>query len=92
MIIRILSEGQFDVPDATMEELNRLDDAVTAAVDSNDEEAFRRSLSELLQCVRTNGSPEPDDFLGPSDLVLPGEDATVEEVKQLLTEEGLVPD
>jgi hypothetical protein len=92
MIVRILSEGQFDVPDDTLSELNRLDDELTAAVDSGDEEAFRQSLSELLSCVRDNGSPEPDDFLAPSDLVLPAEDATIDDVRELLTEEGLVPD
>jgi hypothetical protein len=92
MIVRILGEGQWEVPDGAMEELNRLDDAVTSAIDSNDENAFRNGINELLQCVRDRGTREPDDFLSPSDLVLPGSDSTIEEVKELLTDEGLVPD
>ena len=92
MIIRILGEGQFEVPDTAMDGLNDLDNSLTAAIDANDEEAFRSGLSQLLTGVREEGSSLPDDYLGPSDLVLPGEDATVEEVKELLTDEGLIPD
>ncbi len=92
MIVRILGEGQFDVPDDAMNDLNKLDDALTSAMDSKDEQAFQDGLSNLLSTVRERGSAVPDDYLGPSELVLPGEDATVEEVAELLTEEGLIPD
>jgi PspAA-like protein len=92
VIIRILGEGQLEIPAEAMEELNALDDSLTTAIDSDDEEAFRTGLSQLLAGVRAKGSALADDYLGPSDLVLPGEDATVEEVKELLTDEGLIPD
>ncbi|MEX2551398.1 MAG: hypothetical protein WD627_00125 [Actinomycetota bacterium] len=92
MIIRILGEGQFEVPAEAMDELNALDDSLTSSIDSNDEEAFRSGLSQLLRGIRDKGSVLAEDYLGPSDLVLPGEDATVEEVKELLTDEGLIPD
>ena len=91
MIVRILGEGQFELPDDAMDELNALDDAVTSAIDSNDEQAFRSCLSDLLAKVRESGSPVPDDYLGPSELILPAEEATVEEVTELLTDEGLIP-
>jgi hypothetical protein len=92
VIVRILTEGQFDVPDDAMEELNALDDVLTSAIDSQDEQAFRSCLSDLLTKVREKGSVVPDDYLGPSELVLPAGDATVEEVTELLTDEGLIPD
>jgi hypothetical protein len=92
VIVRILGEGQFDVPDDAMEQLNALDDAVTSAIDSKDEQAFRDRLSDLLSTVRERGSAVADDYLGPSELVLPAEDATVDEVIELLTDEGLIPD
>ena len=37
MIIRILSEGQFEVPDAELDGLNELDAALESAVESGDE-------------------------------------------------------
>ena len=44
MIVRISGEGQFDVPDGHLEELNRLDDDLTKAVDSGDDAQFTADL------------------------------------------------
>jgi hypothetical protein len=91
MIVRIMGEGQFDVPDEHLEELNRLDDALAKAVEGGDPGSFRTALERLLASVRTQGSELPDDYLGPSELVLPGPDATIAEVSAVLGEEGLIP-
>ncbi len=91
MIIRIIGEGQFDIPGGHLEELNRLDQDLLKAVDTGDEDRFRNALQGLLASVRTAGSELPDDYLGPSDLVLPSPDATIEEVREILGEEGLIP-
>lgn len=53
--------------------------------------AFRRTLTTLLDQVRRLGAPLPDDALEPSDLILPSPDATLEEVRAMLTDEGLIP-
>jgi hypothetical protein len=45
----------------------------------------------LLDAVRTSGNPLPDDTLEDSDLILPPADATLEEVRELLSEDGLIP-
>jgi hypothetical protein len=91
MIVRIMGEGQFDVPEGHVEELNRLDQDLLKAVDTHDEDRFRTALQGLLASVRTAGSELPDDYLGPSDLVLPSPDATIDEVSEILGEEGLIP-
>jgi hypothetical protein len=91
MIVRIMGEGQFEVDEAQVEELNRLDDAVMAAVDQGDDGAFTTALEALLTSVRTAGKELPSDYLGPSDLVLPSPDATIEDVRDVLGEEGLIP-
>ena len=92
MIVRILGEGQWDVPDDHLEAMNALDGAVEEAVESGDEAVFARSLTALLDAVRQQGTRLEDDSLEDSDLILPPSDATLEEVRGLLTEEGLVPD
>jgi len=92
VIIRILGEGQWDVDDAHLEALNTLDDAVEAAVSAGNEDAFRTGLVALLDAVRTQGTRLEDDSLEPSELILPMSDATLVEVRGLLTDEGLVPD
>jgi hypothetical protein len=91
MIVRISGEGQFDVPDGHVEELNRLDDDLTKAVDAGDEAQFKTTLEALLGSVRTAGEELPVDFIGPSDLVLPSPDATIHEVREVLGDEGLIP-
>lgn len=91
MIVRILGEGQFDVPDAELDRLNDLDGAVEAAVESDDDGAFAAALAELLAGVRAVGQPLPDDALEDSDLILPPSDATIHEVRDLLEDDGLIP-
>jgi hypothetical protein len=91
MIVRILGEGQLEVPDSELEHLNQLDGAVETAVESGDTDTFTKALGELLDGVRRVGTPLPDDSLEDSDLILPPGDATLEEVRELLTGEGLIP-
>ena len=91
MIVRILGEGQVDVPDGELDSLNSLDDALQRAVDGGDEEGFIQSLAALLSRVRDIGRPLPDDEIVPSDLVLPSADASLAEVRELLGDEGLIP-
>ncbi|MFC1406168.1 MULTISPECIES: PspA-associated protein PspAA [Streptacidiphilus] len=91
MIVRIMGEGQFEVPDSLGDRLNELDNAVLAALDTADRADFKVSLAALLAAVRAGGTPVADDVLVPSDATLPFEDATVDEVKALLHDDGLIP-
>jgi hypothetical protein len=91
MIIRILGEGQLDVPDDGMDALNALDSAVEDAVAEGDEGAFAAALGTLLDGVRAVGTPLPEDSLEDSDLILPPADASIEDVRSLLSDDGLIP-
>jgi hypothetical protein len=91
VIVRILGEDQFRIDDAAVAELNRLDSELEAAVDRNDEAAFTAALRSLLDQVRAQGSPLPADTLEPSELILPPFDASMDEIRQMLTDEGLIP-
>lgn len=91
MILRILGEGQRKMSDEAVHELNQLDDLLTEAVEKGDEGQFQTALANLVNKVRELGQPVPDDYIGPSELILPGPDATLEEVKELLSDEGLIP-
>jgi ABC-type transporter Mla subunit MlaD len=91
MIARIMGEGQVRLADADLTRLNELDNELLAAVESGDEEAFRRTLAALLDTVRSLGEPLPDDALEPSELILPTADATLDEVKAMLRDDGLIP-
>ncbi len=91
MIVRILGEGQFSVDEAATAELNKLDVELETAVERDDETAFSAALHGLLAEVRALGSPLPADTLEPSDLILPHQDSSMDEVRKLLTDDGLIP-
>ncbi|MFG2118471.1 hypothetical protein [Streptomyces sp. NPDC048710] len=91
MIVRIMGEGQVKLDDAHFTELNKLDDDLLAEMESGDDEGFRRTLTALLDAVHRLGTPLPDDSLEPSELILPSSDATLAEVRELLSDDGLIP-
>ena len=91
MIVRILTEGQFNLPGAYVDELNEIDNRIVEVVESRDEAQFERLLSQMLQLVREKGAPVPVDDLVESDLVLPEPDITLEEAARTFTGEGLLP-
>lgn len=91
MIIRILTEGQYDVPDDAIEELNVLDERLEAAIEAADDESFSSALHDLLARVRSVGTEVPADALVESSLLLPYSDATLDEVRGLLSGDGLIP-
>jgi len=91
MIVRIMGEGQVQLDDSHFVELNKLDDELLAEMESGDEAGFRRTLYALLDAVRRLGTPLPDDALEPSELILPAPDAGLDEVRQMLGDDGLIP-
>ena len=91
MIIRILGEGQYDVADTALERLNELDAAVEAAIESGDEAMFRPALHALLDGVRTVGVAHALDSLDESDLILPDGESSIDEVRELLADDGMIP-
>ena len=91
MIVRILGEGQLAVDDSIATELNELDAKLEAAVNADDEAALRPVLTALLARIRALGTPVPPDTLEPSDVILPYADASLADVRALLSDEGLIP-
>ncbi|MCX4551560.1 hypothetical protein OG204_09070 [Streptomyces sp. NBC_01387] len=91
MIVRIMGEGQMELADSHLTELNKLDDELLVEVQSGDEAGFRRTLHALLDKVRELGSPLPDDSLAPSELILPPAEATLADVREMLNDDGLIP-
>jgi hypothetical protein len=61
------------------------------AVEKGDEAQFGAALTNLVNKVRAVGKPVADDYIGPSEFILPGSDATLDEVRDLLSDEGLIP-
>lgn len=91
MIVRIMGEGQVTLAESRLAELDKLDEELLAEMENGDGPGFRATLKALLDKVHELGEPLPDDTLEPSDLILPSPDATLEEVRNLLSDDGLIP-
>jgi hypothetical protein len=92
VIVRIMGEGQLRLDAGSLDDLNRLDDELGATIESGDDERFRAALVALLDAVRAAGTPVADEELVDSDLVLPYAEAHVDEVRAMLTDDGLIPE
>ena len=91
MIVRISSEGQYNLPGSYIDQLNLIDNELVDAVEAEDQAAFETLLKRMLDLVRENGEPVPVDELVESDLILPEPDLTLREAEELFVGEGLLP-
>jgi hypothetical protein len=91
VIIRISTEGQYELPEDSESALNELDNQVVHACEAGDSEQFRTSFGRLLDLVRTQGKPVGEDQLVGSDLILPPPDVSLEEAQEEFSGEGLIP-
>jgi hypothetical protein len=92
VIVRLMGEGQFRIDDETAARLNELDGKVAAAVEKGDEDAVRSLLGEMASTLRDGGERLDDADLSASDAIVPPEDLSLDEVRELLEGEGLIPD
>lgn len=90
MIVRILGEGQFNLPGAVIDDLNEIDNRMVEAVAAEDEVQFQSLLDEMFQLVRDRGEPLPVDQLVESDLILPETDLTLDEAEHIFIGDGLL--
>ncbi len=91
MIIRIATEGQYNLPGSFVDQLNEIDNQLVEAVEAADRSAFDGLLKQMLDLVREHGATLPVDELVESDLILPAPDTTLEEAQVLFVGEGLLP-
>jgi hypothetical protein len=92
VIVRLMGEGQFEIDDEVAKGLNDLDEQAARAVEAGDEEQLRQLLERMADAVRKNGARVPDSELGASEAIIPPDDLTLDEARQLFEEEGLIPD
>ena len=91
MIVRILHDGQYRLPESAAWRLQQLDERLTQAAQREDRVALRVDFEELIGFVRGQGERLDDGHLGSSDLLLPDADAGLEEVRSMLRADGLIP-
>ena len=91
MIVRVLGEGQFEVRGAVLDEINDVDNAIVEAIAGGNEKKYRALMEQLHTLVISKGKPVPIDVFEESDIILPSPDASMEEVQEMFSGEGMIP-
>lgn len=91
MIVRIATEGQYELSEESRAKLGELDNQVVAVCQAGDEQEFKATFGEMLDFVRSEGRPVSEDDLVGSDLILPPPDVSLEEASAEFSGEGLIP-
>jgi chromosome condensin MukBEF complex kleisin-like MukF subunit len=92
VIVRVMGEGQYEVDEEVAKGLNDLDEQASRALDAGDEERLAELLRRMADAVRTNGSRLPDEDLSASEAIVPPDDLSLDEARELFEGEGLIPD
>ena len=92
MIARLMGEGQYRVEDELRGQLNELDDRAVAAMEADDGVALDGVLDEDVGARAQPRRAPADDDLSAPEVVIPPSDLTLEETKQLFSDDGLVLD
>jgi hypothetical protein len=92
VILRILGEGQYELPDSDAERLNELDNKAVAEVEAGNEPAFRDIWNQMLALVESDGTKLDDDELVASEVIMPPRDVSFAEAQAEFTGDGLIPE
>jgi len=91
VIVRIMGEGQYRLPEDRVQRVNDLDNAVVAAVEADDEDGFHAAFEEMLDVIRKEGEQVEDAEIETSDVIVPPADTSMAEAAADFSGEGLIP-
>jgi len=92
VIVRLMGEGQYRIDDGLRDRLEQLDGQALAALERDDEVELDGHLDSMWKLVTSEGQEMPPEDLHPSDVIIPPSDLTLEETRELFSEDGLIPD
>jgi hypothetical protein len=84
MIVRILGDNQYRFPDELAEQLDKMDDPLTEALQTGDEALFSTTLEKVITFVREHGEVVPMEEVVASSVIVPAEDMTLDDARKYL--------
>ena len=94
MIVRVMGKGQFRINRRTATKINALDNFMVDIVKRiiKDEKEFKKKLKEIHSLVSKDGQELEDSEIVKSDIILPNNDLSIHDAKDLFKGEGIIPD
>jgi hypothetical protein len=94
IIVRVLGKGQFRINRRTATRINALDNSMVDIVKRIiiEEKEFKKKLKEMHSLVSKYGQELEDTEIVKSDILLPNNDISINDAKDLFKGEGIIPD
>lgn len=92
MIVRIMGEGQYRVSEALCCELNEIDNRIVTLVTEGKADEFRKELAKLVSEIKNRGEAVNPEEILESNIIVPPEDLSLEEAKDIFKGEGIFED
>jgi hypothetical protein len=92
LIIRIMGEGQYRIPDALCDELNQIDNRIVKLVEEDKALEFRNELTKLISEIKEKGEPVKAEEILTSDIIVPPGDLSLKEAKAVFKGSGIFED
>ncbi len=92
MIVRIMGEGQYRVSEALCSELNQIDNRIVALVTEGKAKEFKKELMKLVSEIREKGEAIESEEILESNIIVPPEDLSFEEAKDIFKGSGIFED
>ena len=92
-IIRVLGQGQFSVDSETLRKLNSIDNSIVRKLETENltDQEFKLKMEQLEEIVTKKGKLLDPNVIVSSDIILPGNDLTIEEANKFFHGEGIIP-
>ena len=92
MIVRIMGEGQYKLSSSVLDELNIIDNRIVDYIAAENEKDYTKELARLIEAVKEKGEPLDPDQIIESDIIVPPEDLTLDEAREVFSGDGLIED
>ena len=92
-IIRVLGQGQFSVNSETLRKLNSIDNSIVRKLETENltDQEFKLKMEQMGEIVTKKGKLLDPKVIVSSDIILPGNDLTIEEANKFFHGEGIIP-
>lgn len=87
-----MGDGQYRAPEALCNELNQIDNRIVQLVTEGKADEFRRELIRLISEIKGKGEAVGSEEILKSDIIVPPEDLSLKEAKDIFKGAGIFTD
>ncbi len=94
-IVRLMNDAQYYVSIDVMRELNSLDNRLVRMLKNSkdiDENTIREVIGGMRMLVKSKGKRVKDELIVSSDIIIPTVDISIDEVRKVFKDEGIIPE